>query len=486
MSKSLLTPVGLLFLMVSIAFLGSVSMTFAQDDCPLLMKRIRMNETVTGRISRDTPVAQYCFKGRSGEQVTIDLERGSGSLDAFLEITNLSGSEIFITNDDRSLSTTDAQIIFVLPETSVYVINATRFDREDGTTQGTFELTMVSSQASDSESDEAEVERPDGCPALYDTLAYGDSYVDTIDDNHLSFFFCFIGERGQEVVIDAVADDSELDTVLVLTDLRFEDALAENDDVRLGVRDSRIIYVLPDDGAYLITLSRYDFEDGSTEGDFILTLRINDGTFTTEDDVLGGYEPHPYDCNRPLIQQLNATQWLEENDDYNFRLNFGCEGLATVSILGGVFTIPYAFVGGELQLSLDNQAYTADYQPNGTLTLTGEANQEFVFNDVGDCSNSLKQDLIDGVWFLDENTAHFRLDFMCNDVVIVTLDSIPHVYTYDLNTHTDVLTINTDVPLIWTEVFILPGSFMSVETDDDALIFTNILAEIEDTNQADI
>lgn len=485
MSKSLLTPVGLIFLMVSIVFLGTVSVTFAQEDCSLLMKKIRISETVTGRISGNTPVVQYCFEGNSGEQVIIDLVRDTGSLDAFLEVTNVSGDEIFITNDDRSLSTTDAQIIFVLPETSAYMINATRFDREDGTTQGTFELTMMSSLASEADSDEDEPERPDGCPILYDTIGYGESFEDVIDDDNLFYYFCFIGEKGDEVVIDAIADGTELDTILILSDLRFEDVLSENDDVRLGKRDSRIVYVLPESGAYLITLSRYDFEDGTTEGDFTLTVQLNDGTLS-EADLFGIQEPNPYECNRPLIQQLNATQWLEENEEYSFRLNFGCEGLAVVSILGGSFTTPYSFIDDDLQLTLDNQDYSVDYQSDGTLKLTSQANQEFVFHDVGDCSNSLQQDLIEGIWFLDENTTFFRLDFMCNDIVIFTLDAITDVYSYEFNTNTEVLTINTDEPFVWTEVFILPGSFMSVETEEDPFVFTNILVEIEEADQADI
>jgi hypothetical protein len=490
MSKSFLTVV-FVFLMASVFFIGTVPVAVAQEDCPLLMKKIRIDETVTGRISGNNPVAQYCFEGRAGEQVTIDLERDTGSLDAFLEITTISGDEIFITNDDRSLSSTDAQIVFVLPETAVYVINATRFDREDGTTQGTFKLTMVSNLASEadpdssSDRDEDEAERPDGCPALYDTIAYSEPFDDKVDDDNVFHYFCFVGEKGQEVVIDAVADDSELDTYLILTDLRIEDVLAENDDVRLGNRDSRIIYVLPESGAYLITVSRYDFEEGTTEGDFTLTLRLNDGTLP-EEDLLDIQEPNPYDCNRPLLQQLNATQWLEENTDYNFRLNFGCEGLVAVTIFGDIFTAPYEFTDNGLQLTLDNRVYTIDLQPNGSLKLTSDANQEFVFSDVGDCSDSIQQDLIEGVWFLEENTTFFRLDFMCNEVVILTLDSTTDVYTYEFDTNTDVLTIGFDDPIIWTEVFILPGSFMSLETGDDSLIFTNILVEIEDTDEADI
>ena len=484
MSKSLCVSLVIILLGVVLIFVESVPEVVGQGACPFQMEKIENGETVTGRISENTPSSQICFEGQAGDIVTIELSRTSGSLDAFLQLFDLDQEEILARNDDRSLSTTDAQIVFELPETSAYVINATRFDQEDGTTQGTFELTL--SLSSDSVLDTDREVRADGCPVLYDTIQYGDTFEGTIDDDDLYYNFCFVGEEGDEVIINAVANDADLDTVLFLTDLRFEDTLAENDDLRLGSRDSRITYILPESGGYLITVSRYDFDEGTTEGDFTLSIELNDGTFSSEDFANDDFVPHPYECNRPLIKQLNATQWLEQNVGYNFRLNFGCEGLVAVSILGEMFTSSYEFVRGELQVTLDNQSYSVELQTDGTLKLTSGTNQEFVFSDVGDCSNQTVQELIEGVWFIDENTTLFRLDFMCNDVLILTLDGDSAAYGYELNPNTDTLSINFDEPLIWTDLFILPGSFMSAEDEDDSLIFTNVLVEIEDADEADI
>jgi len=465
-------------------FLSAVSVSFAEDDCPRTMERIGLNEEVTGRVTGITPIVQYCLKGQAGDQVTIDLERDSGSLDAFLEILSVNGDEVFMTNDDRSLSTTDAQIIFRLPETSAYVINATRFDREDGITQGTYTLTTMSDADDESEfdSDDHETTRPEGCPLFYEFIEYGDTIEDVVNDENVSYSFCFAGMRGDVVVIDALGDDTELDTILILKDLRLNEVLIENDDVRLGNRNSQIVYTLPDSGAYLITVSRYNFDSGTTEGNFTLTLELDDDTLG---DLLTQDAPR-YDCYRPLMQRLNATQWLEETTDYDFRLNFGCEGLVAVSILGEIFTTPYEFIDGDLQVTLDDQLYAVDSRIDNRLTLTAEAGETFVFTDVGDCSTSVLDDLMEGVWFLEENSPYFRLDFMCNDVVLMTLESITEAYTYDYNRASKVLTIGMHEPLIWTDVFISRGSLMSVETDEDSIIFTNIFVEIEDIDEADI
>ena len=483
MSKSLFTSMILIVITVSTVFWSAATVAIAQDNCPRLMDKIRVDETISGRISTNIPIVKYCFEGRSGEEVVINLVRDSGSLDPFLELTNLASDEIFITNDDRSLSTSDAQIIFTLPDTSPYVINATRFDKEEGKTQGTYKLTMTSNLEPllEPSTNQDDSERPDECPLVYDFIRYGDSLEGVIDDDTSSFFFCFVGEKGDEVVIDAIGDETDLDTILILMALPSEDVLEENDDIRLGNRNSRIVYELPASGAYLIRVARYNLENGTSEGNFTLSLdTLSTGDFTNIQD------PPPYDCYRPLIQELNATQWLEANTDYNFRLNFGCEGLVSVSILGKLFTTAYSIVDDNLQLTLDDETYTVQLESDGTLVLRGDEGELFVFDDVGTCSDEIEQDLIEGVWFVEENTTFFRLDFMCGGVVLLTIDSITEAYTYDFNTSTAVLTIGMSEPLIWTDVVISPGSFLSVEAEADAFVFTNILIEIEDIDEADI
>ena len=450
----------------------------AQSGCPSGTEKLGVGDSIDGQIDDGQAIIQACFEGNEGDVVTISLSRTSGDLDTYLQLTDSSGDEVYATNDDCSLSSTDSEIVFELPDDGAYVINASRFNQEDGRTEGRFTLTVTSGGASTATS-----ERPEGCPILYDVINYGETIEGEIDDRDYSWFYCFSGSAGDEVVIDAMATSGDLDTLLVLTDLRFDEVFAENDDREIGNRDSRIVFILPESGAYLITMTRYNLDDGDTEGDFELIVQVNDGTFTDE-ELYTIREPNPYECNRPLLQDLNSTQWLEENERYNFRLNFGCEGLAVVSIFGEVFDAPYAFDRGQLQLEFNNQTYAIELGRNG-LTLTSD-DTEFVFTDVGDCSDELEQDLIEGVWFLGQNDTFFRLDFLCGGALLLTLESDTEAYTYDLDTRQETLFINGFNDEAWTDVFILPGSQMSVETVDDPFIFTNVLTEIEDTDEADI
>jgi|GEM_PF-2264336 len=463
------------------------STALAQGTCPAGASQLVYGNTVEGQIDDSQAVVRYCFEGAEGDVVTIQLNKTSGMLDTYLTLTDASSSDVLVTNDDRSLSSTDSEIVYELEADGIYLIDASRFNQENGSTDGEFSLTLTTDSDTNTELDaDTESERPEGCPALYDVISYGETIEGEIDNDDYSYFYCFNGTAGDEVVINAVKTSGGLDTLLILTDLVFDEVYAENDDREIGVRDSRVVLVLPETGSYLITITRYNLGDGTSEGEFELTLQVNDGTFS-EDELYTVRNPEPYECTRPLIQQLNATQWLEETVNYDFRLNFGCEGLVAISVLGGNFVAPYSFDDDDnLQVTMNEQNYLVELATDEELTLTGEDGTEFVFTDVGECANSLEEDLNEGVWFLGQNDTFFRLDFMCGGVVIITLESDIAAYTYEVDSGADTLFIGGAEAILWTDVFVLPGVQMSVETDDEPLIFTNILTEIDDGSDADI
>lgn len=480
-----LASLTIVIFLITFSYIDS-SMTQAQTMCPPGVDVLAMGDTLEGEINDSQSTVSVCFEGNRGDVVKIELMGETGSLDTYLEVTDTFGDDVYATNDDRSLSSTDSEIDFELPTDGVFIINASRFNRENGSTEGTFSLSLtLDSEGGESSSTSDEPgERPEGCPILYDTIRYGQTIADDISDFEFRYSYCFVGTAGDEVIIEVGATSGDLDTILFLTDIRLDEFFAENDDVRLGTRDSRIVYTLPETGPYLITVSRYDLDDGNSEGDFELTLQVNDGSFSDE-ELYTIRDPNPYECNRPLMRELNATQWLEENEDYNFRLNFGCEGLAVVSIFDEVFDIPYMFDGSDLELIFNEQTYAVNLDSTGQLTLTGQNGGEFTFNDVGRCSTELEQDLTEGVWFFGQNDTFFRLDFLCDGVVIITLESVVEAYIYDLDTGDETLEIG-EFGQFWSDVFILPGTQMSVETEDEPLIFTNILTEIDGGTNADL
>jgi hypothetical protein len=89
--------------------------------------------------------------------------------------------------------------------------------------------------------------------------------------------YTFQGTAGTEVAFTMARTSGSLDTYLILlgTDGR---ELARNDDASDGIRDSAIIYILPQDGTYTIVATRFGQTIGGTEGDFRLTQSVTTPT----------------------------------------------------------------------------------------------------------------------------------------------------------------------------------------------------------------
>ncbi|MEO8393167.1 MAG: PPC domain-containing protein, partial [Chloroflexota bacterium] len=110
-------------------------------------------------------------------------------------------------------------------------------------------------------------------------IRYGDTVTGTISSEVYALFYQFSGKAGDQVEIAAARLSGDLDTVLVLHDAA-DNALpnGENDDATGASKDSRLSYTLPTDGTYIIAVTRFGVRDGTTIGDFKLSLaRTNAG-----------------------------------------------------------------------------------------------------------------------------------------------------------------------------------------------------------------
>ncbi len=108
-------------------------------------------------------------------------------------------------------------------------------------------------------------------------LGYGDRVDGEITDDRPFVFYTFEGSAGDVVRISMEATSGDLDTHLTLLD-EDNDIVAENDDVERGNTDSLIEVELPADGIYTIGASRYNFDDGDSAGEYVLTLELVDAS----------------------------------------------------------------------------------------------------------------------------------------------------------------------------------------------------------------
>lgn len=113
------------------------------------------------------------------------------------------------------------------------------------------------------------------CTSL-DSIDYGDTVVGSISDSAFFSGYCFDARAGETVTIDLVATTGDLDTYMIISDEFGEEIFAENDDVESGNANSQIVFTAPASGSYLIFVSRYDGEEGTTTGNFALSITGDD------------------------------------------------------------------------------------------------------------------------------------------------------------------------------------------------------------------
>ncbi len=107
-----------------------------------------------------------------------------------------------------------------------------------------------------------------------DTLiVYGDTISGSITDEVFAQFYQFEGNEGDAVMITVQRVTNDLDPIAVLRDSR-DINLARNDDVNPNNRNSELIYTLPADGRYVIAVTRYGVRDGTTTGNYSLSLSL--------------------------------------------------------------------------------------------------------------------------------------------------------------------------------------------------------------------
>ncbi|MBZ0240173.1 MAG: pre-peptidase C-terminal domain-containing protein, partial [Cutibacterium acnes] len=233
---------------------------------------IALGETLEGTINNANPVVQYTFEVQAGDTIQIRLVGLSDTLDPTLILLDANGNQI-ARNDDESFTVNDALIETTLPTDGRYTIVATRYREAQGDTEGQFSLTLQT----------AETVTPG--------IALGETVSGTINDDTYEIRFNFTGGAGDVVTIDMNAAESELDSLLILLGPDGRE-LTQNDDVNDSTRDSRISsYVLPQDGAYTIVATRYEQQDGDTQGRFTLTLTegvidTSGGEVTTVSDTI--------------------------------------------------------------------------------------------------------------------------------------------------------------------------------------------------------
>jgi hypothetical protein len=101
-------------------------------------------------------------------------------------------------------------------------------------------------------------------------IAYGDTVTGMLDNSNYFEVWQFSGSKGDHIQIMMVGD-GKLDAYLGLLDAASEQVLAEDDD-SAGGSDAALELTLPASGGYAIIATRYNFDTGTSQGKYRLTL----------------------------------------------------------------------------------------------------------------------------------------------------------------------------------------------------------------------
>lgn len=96
---------------------------------------------VSGRIENQNSAEEYVFFGQQGDVIRISMVCASGDLDALITLYDSERKQI-IFDDDGGQDKNALIERFELPRDDLYILVASRFEREIGTTSGAYILTL--------------------------------------------------------------------------------------------------------------------------------------------------------------------------------------------------------------------------------------------------------------------------------------------------------------------------------------------------------
>lgn len=223
---------------------------------------LSLGTSIVGEITNQQPEVIYTFQAMRGQVINIYMKRTSGNLDPLIDLFNASGGYLISGDDDpNSYGSLNAAILnYMIPTDGSYIIRATRWGYDTGTSSGSFliELTEIPPETLGTR------------PANARFVAYGDTVTAQIDSDISIRFFQFDAARGD--VISAVTSRTDGNISPQVSLLYLDLRPISVGSTGAGQEESRISATIPENGRYLLAVSRFRGEEGTSEGEFSLTL----------------------------------------------------------------------------------------------------------------------------------------------------------------------------------------------------------------------
>jgi hypothetical protein len=221
---------------------------------------------ITGEISDAQPQINYFFDAQTGDRITVRMEALEPTLDPSVAILNETGEEL--VRDDDSAGNLNALITaYLITAPGRYTIVASRFDGIRGASRGQFELALAGVPVS---SPSAQPSGAGSSAGQAIQITAGQTVSGTINNDQMANFYAFDSQAGETLEIQMVRTSDNLDPFLALLDAN--QTLLATDDDSAGDQNARLRFVVPADGLYYIAASRFELTEGTTTGDYLLSM----------------------------------------------------------------------------------------------------------------------------------------------------------------------------------------------------------------------
>lgn len=208
----------------------------------------------------------YSFQAERDDLVTLTMELISGRLDTALVLAN-AGLQPLVEDDDGGAGTNARIGQYRIPATGTYYVIATRSGGLEGTTSGSYRLTLRREGNAFAEA-APEVVR----------LSYGATQQGIITQQDADNLYVFYGYQGDRVRINMNRADGDLDPLVELLD--WDQLRMVYDDDGGSGQNAQVEYPLPRTGLYYIRATRYTgtAESAQSTGRYNLVItRVSGG-----------------------------------------------------------------------------------------------------------------------------------------------------------------------------------------------------------------
>ena len=220
---------------------GSYTLSLTRGPEVSSAQSIEIGDSIEGALTEDDGAGAggdradvYRFSGREGQRVRIEMK--SSQIDAYLELFDVNYASL--AEDDDGGDGTNSRLTFTLPHTGAYIVEARAFTESTG---------RYSLSISEVEPEKA----PE--PLLFGSTIQGEIDTnDPTDDRGRGFdAYVFHGVSGQR--IQAIMRSGDFDAYLQIGRAGPEFSVLADDDDGLGEgTDSRLSFLLPEDGDYVL------------------------------------------------------------------------------------------------------------------------------------------------------------------------------------------------------------------------------------------